>query len=260
MPLGLGPKDLFGLVREAQAGPGRVAPVLVRGARARELAAALTDGGDARLVTSAGDGSGASAVVLLLESPPVTAEVDLLRRATRSGTPVIAVRLRPFPEGVPYVLAEDILDALPGESLPTDAVAAALVRSLPDRGAALAARLPAVREASVERQSLESAVTAGTLAAFAKADKAMLPVLALAQTRTLGRIETAAGAPASADPAVAAQATGQNLGTALVIGLACRAVVRRFPARSRLVEGAVAAAGTYAVLRLHRLRGGASQS
>lgn len=260
MPLGIGPKDLFGLVREAQSGPGYVAPVLVRGPRAAELAAALTADGDARLVTTAGDGTAASAVVVLLESQPVTGEVELLRRATRSGRPVIAVRLRPFPEQVGYVLAEDVLDVAADGSLPVDEVAAALVRDLPDRGAALAARLPVVRDAAIERQSLESAVTAGTLAAFSGAGKAVLPVLALAQTRTLMRLDASAGAQASSDPAVAAQVTGQSLGAALAVGLACRSLVRRLPVRGRLVEGAVAAAGTYALLRLHRLRGPDSRS
>jgi len=256
MPFGLGPRDLLGLVRETQAGTGLARPVLVRGPRAAELCAALTEGGDPRLATTTGDGTGASAIVLSLETQPVSAEVELLRRATRAGVPVIALKLQPFPEAVAYVLAEDVLDDPADSELPTAAVAAAIVRGLPDRGAALAARLPIVREAAVERQSRESAVTAGTLAAFTDAGAAVLPALALAQAKAMTKLETSAGAPVSADPAVAARTAGQNLGAAVAVGLACRSLVRRLPVRGRLVEGAVAAAGTYALLRLHRARTG----
>lgn len=258
MPLGLGPKDLFGLLREAQAGPPSARPLLVRGPRAGEVVAAVTHGGDTRLATTAGDGTGAGAVVLLLETRPVTGELELLRRATRSGTPTVAVKLSPFPEPIPYVLPEDVLDTDTDDELPIETIVAAVVRRLPDRGAALAARLPVVRAAALERQSRESAVIAGTLAAFANRDAAMLGVLALAQARMLTRLETSAGAATGSDPVTAGRATGQSLGTAVGLGLVCRSLVRRLPVKGRLVDGAVAAAGTYALLRLHRLRNDAS--
>jgi hypothetical protein len=250
MPLGLSVKDVVRLVRDAQSGPGNAEAIAVRGPRAAELAAALTHDGDPTLVTTGGDVSSAGAVVLLLETPPVTGEVDALRRATRAGTPVVAVRLLPFSEAIPYVLAEDVLDPAPDGTLPTRGVAEALARRLPDGGVALGARLPALREAVVRRQSLEASVTAGTLAAFGGSGRPMLPVLALAQTRTMRRLGTASGLQTGSDAAAAAQSTARNLGAALAVGLVGRTLVRRLPARGRLVEGALAAAGTYALAQL----------
>ena len=252
MPIGLRPKDVIGLVRDAQSGPGHAEPILVRGPRADELADALTRDGERRLVTTSGDGSNAGAVVLLLETPPVTGEVELLRRATRAGTAVVAVRLLPFEEPIPYVLPEDVLEPEADGSLPVSGVAEALARGLPDGGVALGSRLPALREAVARRQSLEAAVAAGTLSAFNGKGRPLLPVLALAQTRTMRRLGSVSGAGGSSDPAVAAQTTAQNLGAALAVGLVGRTLVRRVTGRGRLVEGVVAAAGTFALAQLAR--------
>ena len=128
-------------------------------------------------------------------------------------------------------------------------LAEALARGLADGGVALGARLPVVREAVVRRRSYEAAVTAGTLAAFSGAGRPLLPVLALAQARTMRRLGEASGAATSSDPAAAVQSTAKNLGAALAVGLTCRTIARRLPGRSRLVEGALAAAGTYALAR-----------
>ena len=252
MPAGLRVKDVIGLVREAQAGPGPAEPILVRGPRAGELADLLTRDGDSRLVTTTGDGSNAGAVVLLVETPPVTGEVELLRRATRAGTPIVAVRLLPFVEPIPYVLPEDIFAPEIDGTLPVRGITAALARGLPDGGVALGAALPVLREAVARRQSLEAAVTAGTLAAFSGKGRSLLPVLALAQTRTMRRLGTASGARTGSDPAVAAQSTAQNLGAALAVGLVSRTLVRRLPLRGRLIDGALAAGGTFALALVAR--------
>ncbi|MFN8224968.1 MAG: hypothetical protein U0R50_17175 [Gaiellales bacterium] len=249
--LGLTPRDLFGLVRNAQSGPGPIAPIAIRGPRATELAELLTDGGARSLATTAGDVVDACALVLLLETPAITGEVELLRRATRSGIPCLAVKVGDFPEPVPYVLAEDVFFAGADGALPVGEVVRALARSLPDGGVALGARLPSVQAVAATRRSLEAAITAGTLAATrSRGGEPLLPALSLLQARALRSVRSLDGAAVSSDPAAAAQVAGRELGLAVATGLACRTLMRRLPVRGRLVDGAVAALATFALLRL----------
>lgn len=252
MILGLGARDLIGLFRDAQDSSGRSAPIVVHGPRADELAAALGGNDPEGLIVRNGARvENAGAFVLLVETPPIAAEVELLRRATRAGVPSIVVRLSGFAGAIPYVLPEDVVQLEEDGTLPVGHVACALARNLPDRGAALGARHPGLRAAAVRRQTVEAAVAAGTIAALrGNGDRPLLPQLAIVQSRALHRLDATAGAPTTGDPAAAALTAGQNLGSALGIGLACRTLVRRLPVRNNLVDGAVAAAGTFALLTL----------
>jgi hypothetical protein len=242
MPFGFSTGQLLGLARDARAQePARA--LVVAGPGALALATALAEHGDARAIAVDGDPARAAAVIWMLDGAPTAADVDALRRLARAGVPVIAVQSGPAAR-IPYVLPHDVLDA-PGGVVPVDRVARALAEALPPAvAAALAARLPVLREPVERRIVHRTALVNAGIGAAPWVKQAHMPLMTLAQGRMLLELGVAAGAasPREAPPlaATAAPALAGSMGT----GLGLRALHRRLPFRGRLAGAALAYAGT----------------
>jgi hypothetical protein len=254
MPFGLGLRDIVALARESQRASHPAAPIVVSGPRASEVADGLARDGDDSLVRVGGEPTTSAAYVVVLDRPADAVEEGRLREATRGGIPVLAVRLGDFDGRPPYVLPGDVIDVADrGGPLPVDAIAEGLAAALGERGVALASRLPVLRPSVERRRTLDSALGAASLVAFARGEaRPLLPVLALAQARTLRQLSVARGESVPSAPAGVATTVGPELAAALAVGLVCRTLVRRLPVRGRLVEGAIAGAGTFALAAVAR--------
>lgn len=248
MILGLRPRDVISLARETQQTPDR-SPIVVSGPRAQEIVDWLTRDGDRSLVRVGGGPEGSSAYVVTVAGPLDAAEEGRLRVAARAGISLIAVRLTADDVEIPYVLPGDVVDVDSHDgSLAFDRLAETLAAALGGDGAALASGLPGLRPSVERRRIADAALAAASLTAFTRAgSRPLLPVLALAQARTLRELAIARGDTAPSTPAATAAAVGPELGAALAVGLVCRTLVRRLPVRGRLVEGVVAGFGTYAL-------------
>jgi hypothetical protein len=249
-PIGIGPRDVLSLVRDTQAAGSAQGALLVTGILADGLSRQLAAGGDPSLVRTAGDPSDAAALVRVVAGAASGEDERVLRTATRALVPVVVLQLGDPAARLPYVLATDVVEALPGQGFPMDELATALAAALGPRGPALARGLPVLRPAVERRRAADGALAA---AAFAMATGGpRLPGLALAQARMLSDLGVASGAAAPGAPRAAAEAVAPPLGAALGAGLLARALVRRLPFRNRLVDGAVAAATTYALAATYR--------
>jgi hypothetical protein len=242
--LGIGARDVISLARHNRSTVAPRGPILVTGVLAEQLAAELRAGGDPSLVRTDGDPSQAAAVVCVVGGAASRADEELLRRATRALVPVIGVRTG-SDTPIPYVLATDVVDVPPGQGFPVPEIARTLAGALGPAGAALAGALPVLRDAVRDRRVTDGVLAAGTIALGR--DGPRLPLLALAQARMLSATAATAGRAAPETPRATAEAVGPPLVAALATGLLARALVRRLPVRSRLLDGAVAAAATYAL-------------
>jgi hypothetical protein len=249
--LGLGPRDVVSLARHATDVAPR-GPILVTGVLAEQLARELRAGGDPALVETRGDPAHAAALVCVVAGAATAADEEALRAATRALVPVVAIQTGPAPVRLPYVLATDVVACEPGKGFPVADIADTLAAALGHDGAALAGRLPVLREAVERRRTAAGALRAGALA-FATEPAPRLPALALAQTRMLSELDTAGGRPAPREAGEIAQAVGPRLVAALATGLAARTLVRRLPIRNRVLDGLVAAGVTYALATAFRL-------
>lgn len=244
MPFGIGIGQVARLVREARGLEGATPWVTVSGPGAAELADALAAGGDPGAVRVDGDPSRATVAIRVLEGDPTPAECATLRRISRAGGAVIVVR-RGGTERVPYVLAEDVLDA--GPAPPVTDLAAAIARVASGDAPSLAARLPLLRPAVARRLIATTALANATLAASLGRRQAQLPLLALAQSRMLLLLGITRGDTLPRDPQGLAVATTPYLAASLGVGFGARALVRRSPVKGPLVRGVVAYAGTLAL-------------
>lgn len=247
MPVGIGLRDVASHVQEVRGGPGEPQRIIVSGPGAAELASALAADGDSSRVWVGGEAVRAAAVVRVVEGEPTAQDEAALRAATRAGAHLVVLVRGHTTRRVPYVLAEDVV-AWPADApLPVDEVVRALVRGLGPAADGLAASLPRLRDAVVRRDVLTTSVAAATLVGFARGSGAMMPVLTMLQARMLRRVRTASGEAPPGDPQGIALAAGPNLAAAIGTGLVCRSLSRRSPVRGRLVDGAIAFAGTAAL-------------
>ncbi len=249
-PLGIGPRDVLGLARHAQHSDAVGRPLLVSGVLAEQLAGALAAGGDRAVVATSGDPARAAALVRVVAGAATPDDEAHLRVATRALVPVVVVQTGISSVRLPYVLASDVIEVPPGSGFPTGEIAEALAAALGDEGAALAARLPVLREPVERRRALDGVLAAGTLVALTRDGGPHLPALTLAQARMLSDLSAAGGAPSPRDTRAAAEAVAPGLAAAVVTGLVARTLVRRLPVRGRLVEGIVAAGATAALAAL----------
>ena len=242
--IGIGIGQVVRLLRETRGIEGLTAQIAVSGDGARELVAALVAGGDPAAVSVDGDPLRAAVAIRLVEGEPSAAEIAVLRRISRSGTPVIVVR-RGGAEWIPHVLPEDVLDA--GTELPVAALATAIARAGSDGALSLAARLPLLRPAVTRRLIGTTALTNAAIAASPGLKQSHLPLLTLAQSRMLLLLGLSRGDVLPRDPQDLAVAAGPAIAGSLGVGLCARAFVRRLPIRGALVRAAVAYAGTRAL-------------
>src|SRR5581483_6871988 len=200
-------------------------------------------GGEASAVVEGGRPEDGAALVYLLEGEPKEADLELLRAAQRADVPVVAVT-EARQRSIPYVLATDVVEVLPGAGFPVEEIARALARRLGESGTALAARLPVLRRAVCEELIRSFSRTNGLIGAAVFVPGVDLPVLTLNQARLVLRIAAAHGEPIDA---------GRALELLAVVGggLGFRAVARELldlvPVAGWALKGAVAYAGTRAV-------------
>ena len=201
MILGIRPRDVVTLARETQQAPDR-SPIVVSGPRAQEIVDWLTRDGDRSLVRVGGGPEGSSAYVVTVAGPLDAAEEARLRVAARAGISLIAVRLTADDVEIPYVLPGDVVDVEPHDgSLAFDRLAETLAAALGADGAALASGLPGLRPSVERRRIADAALAAASLIAFTRGgSRPLLPVLALAQARTLRELAIARGDTGSVHP------------------------------------------------------------
>jgi hypothetical protein len=241
-PLGISLRQVVALVRETRVIESSPEGVSVAGPGARELAAALAEGGDASAVVVDGDPGAAAVAIRIVSGPVAPAERALLRRAVRAGTPLLVVRHGADP--VPYALPHDVLD---GAELSTEALAAAIARLAPDAGPVLASRLPVLRSA-VERRLVEVTSWGNALIAASSRDNVpQLPLLSIAQSRMLLLLGTVRGHRLPSDPRAIASVAGPPIAASVAVGLAARELVRRVPVGGPSLRAAVAYACTRAL-------------
>lgn len=248
---GIGPRDLVSLARDTQGAGAPKGPILVRGVLAEQLARELAAGGDASLVRTDGDPSGAAAVVCVVAGAATPADEQPLRAARRALVPVMAVQTGAPGTRIPYVLATDVVDCEPGKGFPVGAIARTLAAALGRDGAPLAGALPVLRDAVRDRRISDGVLAAGLLATGG--GRPRLPLLALGQARLLSDIAATDGdGGAATTPRHTADAVALPLAAAVATGLAARTLVRRLPLRNRALDAAVAAAATYALATAFR--------
>jgi hypothetical protein len=248
--IGIGPRDVVALARDARSTSTPYGPLLVTGVLAEHLARRLAAGGDPSLVRTTGDPARAAAVVRIVAGPATPEDERVLRSATRALVPVVVVQTGNPSVRLPYVLATNVVACKPGQGFPVDEIAGALAAVLGRRGAALAGAVPVLRDAVQARRARDGALLAGLLAFRG----GHLPALGLAQARLLFDLNAAARPVSSeaADARATAEAIALPLVASIGTGLAVRALVRRLPIRHPLVDGAVAGATTLALASLYR--------
>ena len=250
-PLPLGPRHILAFGRDTQAARARRPPILVTGVRAHALAAELRQGGDASLVTTAGDPAGASAVVCVVAGPATAADERVLRAATRALVPLVGVQTGDPEARLPYVLEMDVVDCPPGEGFPVDEIAAALARVLRRDGPVLAGSLPVLRDPVEARRTVEGAVAGAALAALGRAGTAPhLPLLS--QSQMLSDLATAEGAKAPEDPRASLASAAPPLLASLATSVVVSRVVERLPWRHRLIDAAAAVIASLGLAAIFR--------
>ena len=191
--LPVAPAEVLALARELRASAQADKPLAVAGVR--ELAAALrrelARGGVASAVRDEGAVEEAAALVHVLAGRADDEDVALLKRANRAGVPIVCVlagaRGEELPDP-PYVLAENVVHVPPGSGFPLERIAAAIARALGEQATPLAARLPVLRDAVVDRLIAQFSRQNAIVGAAVFLPGADLPVLTLNQIRLLMRI------------------------------------------------------------------------
>jgi uncharacterized protein (DUF697 family) len=239
------PGTVFGLVRELRTAAHATKPLQVSGVLAEQLAKELRAGGEGSFVRVGGDPVGAAVLVLVLAGAPGEEDRELLRRADRARTPIVAVQTgRDADLDVPYVLATDVVPCPPGSGFPLPEIAAAVAGRLGEDGTGLAAKLPVLREPVCRTLITSFARRNAVLAAAIFIPGADFPVLTTNQLRLVLRIAAAHGQEIDAQRAPEILATIGN-------GLAFRTLAHQalgvIPVAGWALQGAVAYTGTRTV-------------
>jgi len=232
----IAPRAVLRALREVRGGTEH-RPIAIGGARelARLLARDLREGGDeSAVVTETLEGA---AVLVWIGKP----DEDALREASLAHVPIVGVTEG---ESLPYVLDTDLVVVRPGEALPVSKVARAIASVLGDRGAGLAARLPALRDAVVDELIRSCARKNAVVAAAIFVPGVDMPVLTLNQIRLVLRIALAYGR--EIDQARLPEVLGV-VGAGFGFRTIARELVGFVPVGGWAAKGAVAYAGTKAV-------------
>lgn len=246
-----------GVLSELRRESAAVRPLVLSGAPSltAELRSALSEGGDPDLVGSVGildldrpevrDGA---AVVYLVRQAATPGDEHALRRADRSGIPLLCVIVGGSERDVPilpYVLATDVIRTNELDRPAIDAIARRLAVRAPEHAWAIAGRLPALRRGVMEQLVSRAARRNAILSASSFAPGPDFPALTLGQLRLALRLMAARGMKTEGPALVA------GLAGALAAGLAGRTLARRLrhrlPIPTPLIQAAVAYAGTRAV-------------
>ena len=234
---------VLGLLRELRAAAQEDKPLVVAGAPAlaEALRKELGAGGRPGSVRG-GSPKGAAALVYVLAGEPTDEDRRVLREASRSGVPVVAVLAGPeLDPRVPYVLATDVVRVPAGSGFPVDEIARLLARRVGEASTSLADALPALRpavcEELIERFSRRNALI-GAAVFLPGTD---FPVLTMNQLRLVLRLAAAHGVEVD-------QQRAPEILAVIGSGLAFRTIGRQatglVPFAGWAAKGGIAYAGT----------------
>jgi len=247
--LPVAPTAVLGLVRELRASAQADKPLVVGGVK--ELAGALrrelAKGGVASAVRDESALADAAVLVHVLAGGARDEDIELFKRARKADVPMVAVLAGPQDEDEPdppYVLAENVVRVPPGSGFPLGAIAHAVARALGERATPLAARLPVLRDAVVDRLITQFSRQNGVVGVAVFLPGADLPVLTLNQIRMLMRIADAYGFELDREriPEVLG-VVGSGVGLRAV----ARSLLGVVPVAGWAVKGAIAYGGTRAL-------------
>jgi uncharacterized protein (DUF697 family) len=247
--LPLAPSEVFGLVRELRRAADEDRPLVVAGGG--ELAAALrkelTRGGVASAVRDEGALGEAAVLVYVLTGPAQDADIAVLRRASSAGTPIVALVTGPGREHIPdppYVLAEHVVRVPPGSGFPVDGIAHAIAHALGEHATPLAARLPVLRKAVVDRLITKFSRQNAIIGVTVFVPGADMPILTVNQIRLLMRIADAHGF--ELDRERIPEVLGV-IGTGFGFRALARSLLGAVPVAGWAVKGGIAYGGTRAL-------------
>jgi uncharacterized protein (DUF697 family) len=187
----------------------------------------------------------------VLAGEPTDEDVAAARAAARAGVPVVAVQTSgAVGTELPYVLATDVVVCPPGAGFPVDEILQRVAGSLGEKGTALAARVPALRDPLCAELIESFSRKNGVLGVAVFVPGADFPVLTLNQLRLVLRIASAYGVEID-------QSRLPEVAATVAAGCGFRAVARQLlgtvPVAGWMVKGTVAYGGTRAVGEAARL-------
>ena len=193
--MALHPGAVWGLLKELRVSTEEEGPLVVEGPPALAETLRRELGRDARPgAVRGGSPKGAQGFVLVVAGPVGDHEQELLKLAHRDGVSTVAVLAGPgLDPRVPYVLATDVVEVPAGAGFPVEEIAAALAARLAERGASLAARVPALRDAVCAQLIDTFSRRAALVGAAVFVPGADFPVITLAQLRMVLRLAQAHG-------------------------------------------------------------------
>jgi uncharacterized protein (DUF697 family) len=247
--LPLAPGEILSLVRELRTSAKEDKPLAVSGAAelANALRRELARGGVASAVRDESALEEAAVLVHVLAGDASDADLELFRRAQRLHVPLVVVLAGPQAASQadpPYVLAENVVRIPPGSGFPMELIARAIARLLGEHATPLAARLPVLRDAVVDRLITHFARQNGFVGVAVFVPGADFPILTANQVRMLMRIADAYGFELDRErlpEVLGVVGTGYGLRTV------ARSLLGVIPIAGWAVKGGIAYGGTRAL-------------
>jgi hypothetical protein len=230
-----------------------VGPLVVSGMLAEQLAKELARDATPGSIAVAEDPGGmrSPVAIRIIAGSPTAEDDEFVRTAERAEVPVVIVQLWPQENWrEPYVLSPFVVECKAGEGFPIEAIAAQIATAAGDP-VALAAGIP-VLEPTVVRAIERDSIIRSALVAAATGRQGARAVLALEQTGMLARLHALGAARRHADEELPLAAG--IAGATLAASYGFRELARRTRAvvPTRLVDAAVAAAGTWLLAETFR--------
>ena len=223
-----------------------VGPVLVSGMLAEQLARLLADGSEPGAVIT-GDVSrlpGSSVVVHIVAGDPSSGDEDLVRSADRADIPVVLVQLWPQVDWTPpFLLTPFVVECSAGAGFPVPDIAGRIAQAV-ERPAALARRVPVLKDSVAGRVVGSTAVRAAILGTVGARSRAARPVITLEQVRMLAELR---GLEEAADDRESFAVLGGMAASVVALGFVLRGVARNAQRAlpGPIANATVAAAGTW---------------
>jgi hypothetical protein len=240
-------RSVAGVLRDERS-TERIGHVLVSGMLAEQLARLLADGAEPGAVVT-GDTSqlaGSSVVVHVIAAEPSAADEDLVRQADRAGIPLVLVQLWPQADWTPpFLLTPFVVECSAGAGFPVPEIARSIAKGV-ETPAALARRVPVLKDIVARRAVATAAVRAAILGSRGSGSQGTRPLIALEQARLVGQLGNLED---TTDGNASLAALGGIAASVVAFGFVFRGVARntRRVLPTPLANAAVAAAGTWII-------------
>src|SRR5262245_54546260 len=245
MPKKLNAGAVIGLVRGLSSSrhPGHVAiagPAALTETLRRDLARDAAPG-----AVRIGTHHGAAVLVYVFAAAPAEEDLAALKAANKARVPIVAVLAGPgLEERVPYVLATDVVRTEAGAGFDIAEIARIVAAKLFEEGTPLAAHVPVLRDAVVERLVERFSRVNGIVGALVFVPGADMPVITLNQIRLVLRIAHAHGVGVGQERAPEVVAV---LGSGFALRALARSAAGIVPVAGWAVKAGVAYGGTRAI-------------